>query len=164
MRLVVEYDPAAAGAFVAAAGHPNEDAVARLRAGDAAVLRVAGRGGTCGYFWYCWISAYEMALYASLPVGPGGRRGLWTRQVVGDLHKFPALLGARRLVAAPPTADVARLLRRMGWVADGDGRCLTVSLLDHWSARYGRDFPVHLQRAATAGATGADGDRGAEGD
>ncbi len=150
MKLVFEYDPAAAGAFVVAAKYPNKDAIAGLVAGDAAVLRVDGARGVCGYFWFFWTAPKEMALYACVPV----RRGLWTRRVLGDLHKFPELLGARRLVAVPPDAAVAVLLRRMGWVAadPGDPARLSIPLPNHWSARYGRDFPIHFQRAAVADA------------
>ena len=141
MKLVAEYDLPSAGRFVARARHPDSAAVAMLLESNGSALRVETGGDVCGYFWFCWVSSHAMALYACVP----RQRGLWTRQVLGDLHKFPELLGARRLVAKPPSEDVARLLRRIGWVANtSDGACcLSISLPNKWSARYGRLLSIH---------------------
>lgn len=141
MKLVVEYDLPLAGSFAVGAGHPDPGAVRMLMDGNSAALRVESGDGLCGYFWFCWVSRTVMALYACVP----NRRGLWTRQVLGDLHKFPELLGARRLIAKPPNDGIADLLRRIAWEAsrwDGDG-CQSISLPNKWSARYGRDLSIH---------------------
>ncbi len=141
MKLVVEYDLPLAGSFAVRAAHPDPVAVRMLLDGNGAALRVEGGGEVCGYFWFCWVSRRVMALYACVPDG----RGLWTRQVLGDLHKFPELLGARRLIARPPNEGIADLLRRIGWAEswwDGDA-CQSISLPNKWSARYGRVLSIH---------------------
>ena len=94
MRWVVEYDRAAAVDFVRLVGHPEPAAVDCLH--DAAVLKVEYGGRTAGYFWFVWVGPTTMALYACVA---SRYRGRWTRHDLGELHKFPAFLGARRLIA-----------------------------------------------------------------
>ena len=64
---------------------------------DAAVLRMEVAGRRVGYAWYVWITRDCMALCVHLE----SARGHWTRAALGDLHKLPEMLGARRLVAKP---------------------------------------------------------------
>ena len=142
MRWVVEYDWRAAVRFVRGVGHPEAFAVAAIR--HAAVLRVERDGGTCGYFWFVWTGPAEMALYACVA---GRARGRWSRQDLGDLHKFPAFLGARRLIARAPDGRVGAVLRAAGWDTGADG-VYGIDLPTKWSARYGRPVSHHLSTAA----------------
>ncbi len=148
MRWVVEYDRRAAARFVARVGHPEPAAIAALQ--DAAILRVEHNDKTAAYFWFVWTAPGTLALYACADESVRGR---WTRHDLGELHKFPQLLGALRLIARPPNEHVARLLRTCGWHQQNNGT-LGIELPSIWSAYYGRPLPHHLsatenQRAAT---------------
>ena len=153
MRWVVEYDRRGAAQFVACVGHPEPAAVVALK--DAAILRVEHNSQVAAYFWFVWTRPDEMALYACADESVRRR---WTRQDLGELHKFPQFLGARRLIARPPDRRIAALLRTCGWRGRVDGT-YGVELPSKWSARYGRAVSHHLsatedQRATAT--TGAD--------
>ena len=141
MRWVVEYDWLRAARFVRLVGHPEPAAIKVLQ--DAAILRVERDGADIGYFWFVWTGPDEMALYAC--VAPDAR-GRWSRQDLGDLHKFPELLGARRLMARPPDARVGAVLGAAGWHAGIDG-VYSIDLPSKWSARYGRSVSYRLPAA-----------------
>ncbi len=141
MRWVVEYDWRRAARFVRLVGHPERHAVAALK--RAGILRVERDGMACGYFWFVWTGPDEMALYAC--VAPAAR-GRWSRQDLGDLHKFPEFLGARRLIARPPDAPVGAVLRAAGWCAGIDG-VYRIDLPSKWSAPYGRSVSHRLSAA-----------------
>ena len=141
MRWVVEYDRRAAVRFVRGVGHPEAFAVAAIR--HAAVLRVERDGRTYGYFWFVWTGPAEMALYACVA---RSSRGRWSRRDLGDLHKFPQFLGARRLIARPPDGRIAGVLRAAGWEARPGG-VYGIDLPTKWSAAYGRFVSDHLSTA-----------------
>ena len=154
MRWVVEYDRQAATHFVTRVGHPEPVAITALQ--DAAILRVEHDSQTTAYFWFVWTAPDELALYACADASVRGR---WTRHDLGELHKFPQLLGARRLIARPPNRRIAALLQTAGW-HERDIGTYGIELPSKWSACYGRPVSHHLsatENQRTTPAAGADG-------
>ena len=117
IRATYAYDLTAARQF--AAEHAPELDLSELgRCGTA--LEVRDGNALAGLMVFAWTDETTMQLHVVLAPEIRGR---WRRQPLQDMHNWPRLLGASRLVTKAATPAVAGILRRLGWRQSGDTWC-----------------------------------------
>ena len=101
--------------------------------------------GACAL--YRWEDDDTMA--CAFVMEPWAKR-LVTRDNIGDMHRFPYMLGANRLVTETADPDTRSMLIRLGWI-QADDNSFTVKLPTGWSS-YGC---IQFTKSARAGTTAA---------
>lgn len=81
------------------------------------------------YALYAWAEHGVMQLHVACDARD---RGCWTRGALGDLHRFPLLLGADALISRAGVPEGGRALRALGWVEVAPGLFRT-PLPNQWS-------------------------------
>ena len=109
-----------------------------------AALAFERRGRVAAFALYAWAEAEVMQLHVACDARD---RGAWTRGALGDLHRFPQLLGAGTLISHASVPEGGRALRALGWSETAPGLFQT-TLPNQWS-RYElrhRHFHQHFSR------------------
>ena len=122
MRVVYEYDFQRFADFLKThdIDHPTETLIP---------LALQKEGETVGYVWFSWVDHDTMEIHLHVPT-----RG-WTRKAVGDVLKFPEIMGATRLISKDLTPSALWMVQRLNWTINGDW--VETTLPSEWS-RYGR--------------------------
>lgn len=160
MKLVIDRDPWGMAKILARDGYRYEWTPEELASAVRAKVVHEGSGEVLGYAWW---TATLLPNTLGMHYHWRGDRwrelgGLGTRQLIGDLHKVPELLGADAVIADKPLpATVRKFLLAMGWTETGQS--LLIRLPSKWGQyRHGKDRPKDcrpagpVQRSGTGGA------------
>ena len=118
IRAVYAYDLTEARGF--AAEHAPEldmDLVAKYGSS----LEIRADGELIGLMLYAWADRDTMQVH--IIVRPDWRCRWMTKTIVIDIHAWPRLMGADRLITRAATPTVGDMLRRMGWAEDDGVWC-----------------------------------------
>ena len=111
IRAIYAYDLTAARHF-AAEHAPDVDMDGVATCGSA--LEIRADSELVGLMLYAW--ADRDAMQVHIVIRPDWRRRWMTKTIVIDIHAWPRLMGAARLITGAATPTVGDMLRRLGWV------------------------------------------------
>lgn len=136
-------------AFLEREGYPHEWDIKYLR--DCMLIRIGTPVEPWGWWWFHWIDGCDFVMEAHVCIAKKFRVRWMTPFVLDRLFAIVDMVGAKTVLARPPSNSAARILKRLGFTQAGPFMMYDVQQEED---PYGRDVQQAKEVRASPGSEG----------